>query len=234
MSLRLGGRWRCRFCPACGGASGVAHGAAQQAALQMSWPMIKRPCGQTGRMAKLQIHETIPGESTRECGDARAVLDRKYTRGAGRATKQRTSRRCQRQLAVSADASCGDCAAVYLAMNCPANTGHPAGWISSQATNVKIGVSAATVLRKIMGIFAGISLLPVQLSIIIGPSGLLCLDSTASTGSCPTCGSFFIAPASEPASWLVRRPLLAAYRAAISCWHSRLVSAASELLGDAR
>jgi hypothetical protein len=60
---------------------------------------------------------------------------------------------------------------------------------------------------KISGIFDGISLLGVHGSIIIGPSGLLCLDSTASTGSCPTCGSFFVGWA---ASRAVRDPAGAA------------------------
>src|SRR4051794_28332216 len=73
--------------------------------------------------------------------------------------------------------------------------------------DVKMG-GTNTGATEISRIFTRISLLRVQHSIIIGPSGLICLDSTASTGSCPTCGSFFIGSSADSREKLSQPVLL--------------------------
>jgi hypothetical protein len=56
--------------------------------------------------------------------------------------------------------------------------------------------------------FRGISLRPCNIRVSWGASGRLRSDSTASTGSCPACGSFFIAPRTQigPGTTLWRGP----------------------------
>jgi hypothetical protein len=70
------------------------------------------------------------------------------------------------------------------------------GWRCDFVPAMPITV-AGRVVENCGKFFRGISLRPCNIRVSWGTSGRLRSDSTASTGSCPACGSFFIAPQTQ-------------------------------------